>query len=324
MKAVIWTAYGSPDVLDVQEIHRPTPEDNEVLIKVHSATVTAGDCEVRSLSFPFYLSLPMRAYMGWQKPTRVQILGMEIAGKIEAVGDKVTRFKVGDAIFGSTGFNFGAYAEYAVLPENAIITTKPKTMSYEEAACIPTGGLEALHFLNKANIHKGQQVLINGAGGSIGTAGIQLAKLYGATVTAVDSLAKLPMLTDLGADEVIDYHTHNFWENGTTYDVIFDVIGKTQLSKTLKALKPDGVYLVANPRLHSMIQSKLFNVLGKKRIIMQGTDQTVEDLEHLKTLVEAGSFKTVIDRRFTLNKIADAHYYVETGDKQGNVVITVA
>ena len=324
MKAVIWTAYGSPDVLEVQEIHRPKPNENEILVKVHAATVTAGDCEVRSLSFPPYLSLPMRAYIGWQKPTRIQILGTEVAGKIEAIGDKVTRFKVGDAVFGSTGFEFGAYAEYMVLPEDAIITTKPKSMSYEEAACIPTGGLEALHFLNKANIRKGQHVLINGAGGSIGTAGVQLAKLYGAKVTVVDSLAKLPMLTELGADEVIDYNTRNFWENGTSYDVIFDVVGKTRLSKTLKALKPEGIYLVANPRLHSMIQGAWFNQFSKKRVIIEGTDQTVDDLEHLKTLIEAGTFKTIIDKRFPLNKVADAHRYVEEGHKQGNVVITVA
>ena len=328
MKAIIWTKYGKPDVLQFGEVEKPTPKDNEVLVKIHAATVTAGDCEMRSLKFPFYLSFPMRLFIGFSKPTRITIPGMELAGEVEAVGKDVTRFKVGDHIFGSTGFNFGAYAEYVCLPEKqgdmtGPLAIKPANFSFEEAAAIPTGGLESLHFLRQANIQPGQKVLINGAGGSIGTFGIQLAKHYGAEVTAVDSTGKLEMMRAIGADQVVDYTQEDFTRRGETYDVIFDVIGKSPFSRSVRSLKENGYYLIANPRIPKMIRGAWTSGRTTKKVILATADPNVEDLNHLKELAEAGVIKTVIDKRYPLEQTAEAHRYVETGAKKGNVVISV-
>jgi NADPH:quinone reductase-like Zn-dependent oxidoreductase len=229
MKAVIWTAYGPPEVLQLQEIEKPAPRDNEVLIKVHAATVTAGDCEMRSLKFPLFLSLPMRLFAGPLRPTRVRIIGQELAGEVEAAGKEVTRFKPGDQVFGALGFGKGAYAEYICLPEEAeddVLAIKPANLTYEEAAALPVGGMEALHYLRQGKIQPGHKVLINGAGGSIGTMGVQLAKHHGAEVTGVDSTAKLDMLRSLGADHVMDYTQEDLTKAGRKYDVVFDVVGK--------------------------------------------------------------------------------------------------
>jgi NADPH:quinone reductase-like Zn-dependent oxidoreductase len=328
MKAIVWTKYGPPDVLQLQEVEKPTPKDNEVLVKVHATTVTAGDCEMRSLKFPLWLSLPMRIYAGLRRPTRIKIIGQELAGEIEAVGQDVKLFKEGDQVFGSTGFGSGTYAEYICLPEepgemDGALASKPANMTYEEAATVSTGGLEALHFLRKGNIQSGQKVLINGAGGSIGTYGVQLAKYFGAEVTAVDSTGKLDMLRSIGADQVIDYTQEDFTKSGQTYDVIFDVVGKSSFSRSIRSLKENGFYLLANPRLSLMVRGGWTSKRSSKKVIFGAASHKTEDLIFLKELIEAGKIKSVIDRRYPLEQIAEAHRYVETGHKKGNVVITV-
>jgi NADPH:quinone reductase-like Zn-dependent oxidoreductase len=333
MKAIVWTKYGSPDVLQLKEVEKPTPKEDEVLIRIYATTVTAGDCEARSLKFPLLLGLPVRMYVGLRKPERITILGQELAGEIEAVGKDVKLFKEGDQIFAATGFGFGAYAEYKCLPEEpqmGVLATKPANMTYEEAAAVPVGGLEALHFLRKGNIQSGQKVLINGAGGSIGTFGIQLAKYFGAEVTGVDSTGKLDMLCSIGADQVIDYTQEDFTKSGQTYDVIFDVVGKSSFSGSMRSLKQNGRYLLANPRLSKMVRglwtsttSSLSAVQAGKKVISGTASYKTEDLIYLKELIEAGKIKTVIDRRYPLEQVAEAHRYVETGHKKGNVVITM-
>lgn len=325
MKAIVWTAYGPPDVLQLKDVEKPTPKDNEVLIRICATTVTAGDCEARSLKFPIWLSLPMRLYMGPIRPRNI-ILGQELAGEVEAVGKDVKRFRKGDQVFGSTGFRFGAYAEYTCLPaesEDGVLAIQPANMTCEEAATVPTGGLEALHFLRKGNIQRGQEVLINGAGGSIGTFAIQLAKYFGADVTAVDSTGKLDILRSIGADQVIDYTQEDFTKSGKTYDVIFDVVGKSSFSRSVRSLKENGRYLIANPRLSQIVRGLWTSKRSSKKVIYALARRKTEDLIFLSELIEAGKIKSVIDRRYPLEQTAEAHRYVETGHKTGNVVITV-
>ncbi|MCC6615678.1 MAG: NAD(P)-dependent alcohol dehydrogenase [Anaerolineae bacterium] len=325
MRAVVWTKYGSPDGLEFRDIPKPMPKDNEVLIKVHAATVTAGDSEMRGLRFPLWLAIPIRLYMGLTKPRDI-VLGQEMAGEVEAVGKDVTRFKPGDQVFGTTGMRLGGHADYIRLPEktpDSVLATKPSNMSYAEAATVPTGGLEALHYLRKADIKPGEKVLIIGGGGSIGTFAIQLAKYYGAEVTAIDSTAKLDMMRSIGADHVIDYTREDFTQNGQTYDVIFDVMGKGSYSGSLKALNPNGRLAYGNPKFSYMIR-QLFDSGGDgKRVIIGTPSQRDEGLLYLKQLIEDGKLKTVIDRRFPLEQAADAHRFVDSGQKQGHVVITV-
>jgi NADPH:quinone reductase-like Zn-dependent oxidoreductase len=224
MKAIVWTAYGPPEVLQLRDVPKPTPKANEVLIKVRAVLASTGDCEMRRLGLPAWVQLPLRLYVGFSKPVRITILGSYLAGDIEAVGSGVTRFAVGDAVFGRSDLNFGAYAEYVCLSEKAPLVTKPASMTYEEAAPIALGGLESLHFLRLANIQPGHKVLINGAGGSIGSYAVQLAKHFGARVTGVDSPDKLDMLRAIGADHVIDYTREDFSANGVKYDCILDVV----------------------------------------------------------------------------------------------------
>jgi len=321
MKAIVWTKYGSPDVLQLQEVEKPTPKDNEVLIRVNAATVTAGDCELRSLKIPIWIRLPMRIYVGLRKPKRITILGQELAGEIEATGKDVKRFRKGDQVFAATGLGFGGYAEYACLRENAVMAIKPANMTYEEAA-VPVGGLEASHFLRRGSIQSGQKVLINGAGGSIGTFAVQLAKYFGAEVTGVDGTGKLDMLRSIGADKVIDYTREDFTKSGQTYDVIFDVVGKSSFSRSIRSLKPNGRYL-ANPQLSKMIRGRWISRNSTKEVIFETANQKTEDLIFLKELIEAGKIKSVIDRRYSLEQTAEAHRYVEKGHKKGNVVITL-
>jgi len=329
MKAIVWTKYGPPDGLQLQEVEKPTPKEHEVLIKVHATTVTAGDCELRSLRLPLYLSFPMRLYAGLRRPTRITIIGQELAGEIESVGKKVKHFKEGDQVFGAAAFGSGTYAEYVCLPGipgdmAGALAIKPANMTYEEAAAVPTGGLEALHFLRQAELQSGDIVLINGAGGSIGTFGVQLAKYWGADVTAVDSTAKLEMLRSIGADHVIDYTREDFTKSGRTYDVIFDVVGKSPYSGSIRSLKENGSYLIASPQLSKMVRGLWTSKRSGKKVISGAASHKAADLIFLKELVEAGTLKSVIDRRYPLEQMAEAHRYVETGQKKGNVVITLA
>jgi len=327
MKAIIWTKYGPPEVLQLKEIDKPVPKNNEVLIRIVATTVTAGDCEMRCLKFPIYLNLAMRLWRGLLKPRGNTIPGTEIAGKVEAVGQDVKKFNKSDQVFGATGMNFGTNAEYICLPEEpgemeGGVALKPANMTYEEAATVPFGGRDALHFLRKANIQSGQKILINGAGGSIGTFAIQLAKYFGAEVTAMDSSEKLDMLYSIGADQVIDYTKEDFTERGEIYDVIFDVVGKISFSRSDKVLKQNGTYLLANPT-SQIVRGLWTRMTSNKKVIMETANGTTADLIFLRELIEAGKIKSVIDRSYTLEQIVEVHRYVETGQKKGNVVITV-
>jgi NADPH:quinone reductase-like Zn-dependent oxidoreductase len=327
MKAIVWTKYGPPDVLELREVEKPAPKEDEVLIRIYATTVTAGDCELRNLKFPIYLSFPMRMWIGFRKPRGTTIPGTELAGEIEAVGNDVKRFKEGDQVFGSAGLGFGANAEYICLPEKpgemeGGMAIKPANMTYEEAATVPFGGRDALHFLRKGDIQSGQKILINGAGGSIGTYAVQLAKYYGAEVTAVDSTGKLDMLHSIGADQVVDYTQEDFTKNGQIYDVIFDVVGTMSFSRSEKSIKQNGTYLLANPA-SQMFRGLWTRMRSSKKVIMETSSGTIVDLIFLRELVEAGKIRTVIDRSYPLEQIVEAHRYVEKGGKLGNVVITV-
>ena len=325
MKAIVCTKYGPPDVLQLKDVEKPTPKDNEVLIRIYATTVTAGDCGLRSLKFPLLLQLLARIGFGFRGP-RKKILGQELAGEIEAVGKDVTRFRKGDQVFAWTGFRLGAYAEYTCLPEDGVLALKPSTMTYEEAAALPVGGLDAVYFLRKGTLQSGQKVLINGAGGSIGTFAVQFAKYFGAEVTAVDSTGKLDMLRSIGADQVIDYTQEDFTKSGETYDVIFDVIGKSSFSRSVRALTQNGRYLLANPQLSQKVRGRWTSRRSSKQVIpyaARAASEYTEDFIFLKELIEAGKIQSVIDRRYPLEQTAEAHRYVDTGHKKGNVVITV-
>lgn len=329
MRAIIWTKYGPADGLQLREVDKPSPGDKDVLIRIHATTVTAGDCEMRTLKLPLFLGLPMRLYTGIMRPTRVTIIGQELAGVVEAVGRDVTRFKVGDEVFATTGLGTGTYAEYICLPEvpgdmDGALAFKPGNMRFEEATAVPLGGLEALHFLRLANIQPGESVLINGAGGSIGTMGIQIAKMYGAEVTAVDHGDKLDTLRELGADHVIDYTRQDFTKNGQKYDVIFDIVAKASYSGCIRALKPGGRYALGTTTLRAMLRRPWTQATSSKQVIVGASNPRSEDLEYLRELIEAGTLRTVIDRTYPLEQTADAHRYVETGRKVGNLVIRVA
>jgi NADPH:quinone reductase-like Zn-dependent oxidoreductase len=326
MKAIVWTKFGPPEVLQLQEVAKPFPKDTEVLVKIHATTVFAGDCELRRLKLPVEFRLPFWIYMTFIRPRPV-ILGQELAGEIEAVGKDVKRFKPGDPVFAAAGFDMGAYAEYKCLPTQpgvmgGALAIKPANLSYAEAATVPVGGLEALHFMRQANIQRGQTVLINGAGGSIGTIAVQLAKIEGAAVTAVDSAGKLDMLRSLGADQVVDYTQEDFTRRGEFYDLIFDVAGKSSFSRSLNALKPDGRYLLGNPGLSQRLQAR-WTATGGKQVIHGTGRQKAEDLVYLRELIEAGKIKPFIDRTYPLEQMVEAHRYVDTGRKKGNVVVTV-
>ena len=327
MKAMVWTEYGPPEVLQLKEVETPTPKDKEVLIRIYATTVTAGDCEQRSLTLPILHRLLMRAYVGLKRPKRITILGMDVAGEIEAVGKDVKLLQAGDQVFAATGFvGMGANAEYICLPEEpekGALALKPANMTYEEAAAVPVGGLEALHFLRQGNIQIGQKVLINGAGGTIGTFAVQLARYFGADVTGVDSTSKLDMLRSIGADQVIDYTQEDFTKSGKIYDFILDVVGKSSYSGSIRSLKQNGRYLIANPGPSQMVRGRWTSMTNSKKVIFGAASPKTEDLIFLKELIEAGKMRSVIDRRYPLEHIAEAHRYVETGHKKGNVVITV-
>jgi NADPH:quinone reductase-like Zn-dependent oxidoreductase len=321
MKAMLCTKYGSPDVLQMGEVNKPIPKDNEVLIRIYATTVTAGDCELRSFKIATWIWLPLRLYIGLRKPRR-PILGQELAGEIEAVGKEVSQFKKGDQVFAATSMRFGAYAEYICLPMTYPVL-KPINMTFDEAATIPTGGINGLHFLRKANIQSGQRVLINGAGGSIGTYAVQIAKSIGVEVTCVDSARKLDMLRSIGADQVIDYMELDFTRMGETYDVIIDIVGKSSFSRSIKSLKLNGRYVLGNPTFIGMIRALWTTMTTDKKVIFEMANNRAEYYDFLKDLIEAGKIKSVIDRSFPLEQTAEAHRYVENGYKKGNVVITL-
>ncbi|MHA1532914.1 MAG: NAD(P)-dependent alcohol dehydrogenase [Candidatus Heimdallarchaeota archaeon] len=327
MKAVVWTKYGSPDWLELQEVEKPKPNDNELLIKIKATTVTVGDCEMRRFEYPLLMKLLLRLFIGIRRPKRITILGMEFAGQVEDIGKNVTKYKIGDEVFAATGMiDTGTYAEYICLveePSMGAMALKPINMPFEEAASVPVGGLEALSLLKQANIQSGDTVLINGAGGTIGPFAIQIAKYYGAEVTAVDSAKKLDVLRSIGADHVIDYKTENFTKSGKVYDVIFDVIGKASYSGCIKSLKDNGIFLISNPKGTRKLRGRWTSRRGSKKVIVGATANSTEDLIFLKELAEAENLKAVIDRRFPLEQTADAHRYVESGNKIGNVIITV-
>ncbi len=321
MKAIVWTQYGSADLLQYKEVAKPTPKENEVLIKIYAATVTAGDCELRRFDIAPWIWLPVRLYVGIFKP-RIKILGQELSGEVEAVGTKVSRFKKGDLIFAEAGFK-GAYAQYTCLPTTLAIAIKPSNMTFDEAATISTGGINALHFLRKAKLSSGQKILINGAGGSIGTYAIQIAKHLGAIVTGVDSAQKLDMLSSIGADHVIDYEKEDFTMTGKKYDVIIDVVGTSSFSRSIQSLNKNGRYVLGNPRFSGMIKGLWSSLTTNKKVIFALAKGSVEDFDYLKNLIEAGVLKSIIDKKYPLTQISAAHHYVEKGYKKGNVVITI-
>lgn len=323
MKAVVATKYGSPDVLKLTDVEKPVPQNNEILVKVYATTVTAGDSRVRSFNVPRSLWLPARLTLGLTKPKK-SIPGMVLAGEIEAVGAKVTEYQVGDAIYVYDITQLSAYAEYACIPVNSAIALKPPTLTYEESAALPFGGVTALYFLKKGNIQRGQQVLIYGASGSVGTSAIQLAKHFGAEVTAVCSTTNIELVKSLGADYVIDYTQEDFTKNGKTYDTIFDTVGKTSLSPTLESIRRDGSYLQVGATPTLMIQMLIASKRTGKTLIGGTAYPTKEYLEYLSELVETGAIKPVIDRCYPLEQIIEAHRYVDTGHKKGDVVITIA
>ena len=332
MKAIVYTSYGSPDVLQLKEIAKPTPKDNEILVRVYATSIGFGDIlarkfdqiSPRDFSMPFFLWLPARIAIGISKPNK-HILGSEFAGEVEGVGSAVKRFQRGDKVFGFLSSNFGANAEYLCMPETGVVALKPTNMSYEEAAVVPYGALTALSLLKKVNIQPGQKVLINGASGAIGSAAVQLAKnVYGAHVTGVCGTPRLDFVKQLGADAVIDYTREDFTQNGETYDLIFDILGKSTFSRCQHSLTPNGRYLLASFKTKQLLQMLWTSKMGSQKVICTLSSESPEALEYVKELAEAGKLKSILDRCYPLEQTAEAHRYIEAGHKQGNVVITIA
>ena len=317
MKAIVCTKYGAPEFLQMKEVEKPSPKDNEILIKIHASSVSSGDSRMRRAD-PFII----RLIFGFKRP-RKPILGVVVAGEIEAIGTSVSNYKIGDKVFGSSGMNFGAHAEYVAVPQDAVLALKPGKMTYEEAAAIPFGATASMHFLRIANIQKGQKVLIYGASGALGTMAVQLARNYGADITAVCSTSNIELMKSLGADHVIDYTQEDFTRNGKKYDVIFDTIGKNSLRKALKSLSDNGYLLLASAGIGTMISGSIKSMFLKKKIVSGVIKETVKDMNFFKQLIEKGSLKAVIDRTYPLEKVAEAHAYVDKGHKKGNVIISM-
>ena len=326
MRAIVCTDYGPPEVLQLKDVKKPVPKDNEVLVRIRATTVSAADCELRRFDFPLWIWLPIRLWFGLLRP-RQPVLGQELAGDIEAVGKNVKSFVKGEKVFAATGIGLGAYVEYICLreiPQTGAIATMPAHLSYEAAASIPYGGGEALGFLRKGKVQSGQRVLINGAGGSFGTFAVQLAKVLGAHVTAVDRAPKLEMLRTLGADRVIDCDLEDFTEGPETFDVIFDVVRNSPSGRMVGSLNGHGCLLMANPSFLQIGRAWWAARGSQKRLAFAGSGGTGEDLAYLRGLVEAGKLRPVTDRRFPLEQMVEAHRYAETGQKFGNIVVTIA
>lgn len=323
MKAIVYTTYGPPEVLQCKEVEKPTPQDDEILIKVRAAEVTKGDCEMRRFSFPVkWFWLPLRIAMGFTKPKR-HILGGYFAGEVASVGTNVSKFKKGDQIFGSAKLHLGAYGEYVCLPANYPIVLKPNNLSFEEAAAVPLGGLNALHFMRKATIRKGEKVLINGAGGSIGTFAVQIAKSMGAEVTAVDGTIKGELLRRIGSDHFIDYTKEDFSRNGQKYDVIFNMVARCSYANCINSLNPRGRYVMGNPRVSDMVRSVLTSTFTDKTAIFAFAEEKEEDLRTLTAMIEEGTLKSIVDTIYPMEQVAEAHRRVEAEQRLGVTVISM-
>jgi len=322
MKAVVYDKYGPPEVLKIKEIPKPTPQDNEVLIKVIASTATLYDCWVRSSTAPPGFWLMSRVSSGITKPNQ-PVLGTDLAGVIEATGKDVERFKPGRQVYGFLGEGMGGYAEYRCMPEDGAISVKPGNMSFEEAAAVPQGALTALYFLRKAGIQDGLKVLVFGASGGVGNYAVQLAKHFGCHVTGVCSTAKMEFVRSLGADHVIDYTREDFTRNGKTFDIIFDTVGKTRIPRTRRSLAENGRYVFATFGLPKLLQMVWLSKINRVNVVFGLLEETSADLDYLRALAEAGKLKAVVDRTYPMEQAAEAHRYVESGQKIGNVVLII-
>ncbi|HPS30615.1 MAG TPA: NAD(P)-dependent alcohol dehydrogenase [bacterium] len=329
MKSVVCTKYGPPEVLQIKEVEKPVPKNNEVLIRVHAASVNYGDLIARNFkdvtpskfNMPMLLWIISKLVFGLRKP-RIKVLGSEFSGEIESIGVNVKKFKQGDKVFGYLGANMGAYAEYICLPETGCLAIKPENMTYNEAAAVSYGAIMALPLLKKVNLKPGQKILINGASGSIGSAAVQIAKHFGAEVTGICGTPRLEFVKTLGADKVIDYTKEDFTQNGEKYDVIFDILGKSSFSQNKNSLNENGIYLLASFKTKQLFQMLLTSISGGRKVICSIAPGSLNDLILVKELIEEGKIKTIIDKRFPLEQTAEAHRYVEEGNKKGSVVIT--
>ncbi|MBK8502609.1 MAG: NAD(P)-dependent alcohol dehydrogenase [Saprospiraceae bacterium] len=317
MKAIVYTQYGPPEVLQLKVVEKPSPKDNEILLSVKATAVNSGDWRLRKAD-PF----AVRLLFGLMKP-KINILGSVFSGEVESVGKDVKLFKIGDQVFGHADMRLGAYAEYRSLPENGTLALKPDSITHTEAAVIPFGGVTALHFIKKARLKPGQKVLINGASGAVGSAAVQLAKHFGATVTGVCSTANIDLVKSLGADMVIDYTKEDFTQNGEKYDVIFDTVNKVSFSRSLKSLNKGGLLILSAAGMSEMIQGFWTSVTSSKKVLTGVISHSAEDVLFLKELIEKNRLKPVIDRTYSLAQIVEAHAYIEKGHKKGNVAITL-
>jgi NADPH:quinone reductase-like Zn-dependent oxidoreductase len=322
MKAVLYHQYGPPDVLQITEVEKPTPKEHEVLIRTRATTVTAGDWRVRSLEVPRGMRLMARLALGVTAP-RQKILGSELSGEIESVGRNVRRFKPGDEVFAFTNTKLGCHAEYKCLPEDAAVALKPSNLTFDEAAAISFGGTTALHFVRKGKLERGEQVLVNGASGAVGMAAVQLARHFGAEVTGVCSTANVELVKSLGATRVIDYTREDFTRSGETWDVIIDTAGTAPFSRARSSLAEKGRLLVVLGNFADFLRAPFVNMSGSRKVITGTAGGRAEDLRFLAELAEAGEFRPFIDRRYPLEQIVEAHRYVDSGRKRGNVVITM-
>ncbi|MBL6981625.1 MAG: NAD(P)-dependent alcohol dehydrogenase [Anaerolineales bacterium] len=331
MKAIVSTKYGPPEVLELKDVEKPDPKENEILVKIQATSVNYGDLLARrfnqispgEFNMPLLFWLPAKIFFGLRTPN-IKILGSEFAGEIESIGPSVTRFKPGDQVFGYLGQNMGAYAEYLCMPEDRMVAIKPANLTYEESATVPMGAIMALSLLRRVNIQPGQRVLINGASGGIGSQAVQLAKHhFGAEVTGVCATPRLEFVKSLGADQVIDYTQEDFTQNSQSYDLVFDILGRQRFSQVKQSLKPNGQLLYASFKLRHLLQMLWTSFIGSKKVICAMASENVEDLNSISEFVEAGKIKSIIDKRYPLEQAAEAHRYVEAGHKKGHVIITV-